>query len=74
MEATYTSLFTMPVFDPELAALMPPAPAAGNGGPQHLPTIAELRAQFDQYVTAPFKAYQEPLLPPGECLIRWRLY
>ncbi|EIW57091.1 uncharacterized protein TRAVEDRAFT_49901 [Trametes versicolor FP-101664 SS1] len=55
----------MPAFDPELAALMPPVPAAGIAGAPHLPTIAELRAQFDQCVTAPFKAYQEPLLPPS---------
>ncbi|OJT03100.1 hypothetical protein TRAPUB_6328 [Trametes pubescens] len=54
----------MQALDPELAALLPTAPTAASEGPQRPPTIAEARAQCEQYVIAPHKAYQEPLLPP----------
>lgn len=56
----------MQALDPELAALLPTAPSAASEGPQRPPTIAEARAQCEQYVIAPHKAYQEPLLPPSE--------
>lgn len=53
------------IFDPELAAAMG-TPLAPGEGLQQPPTMAEARAHFEQVVIAPFKAYQEPLLPAGE--------
>lgn len=66
----------MQTFDPELAALMVAPPAPSSDGPPHVPTVAEMRAFFNQHVVAPFKAYQEPLLPAGECFynIWWNIW
>lgn len=55
------------IFDPELAAAMG-TPLAPGEGLQHPPTMAEARAHFEQVAIAPFKAFQEPLLPSGECI------
>ncbi|KAI0364164.1 hypothetical protein BV20DRAFT_974744 [Pilatotrama ljubarskyi] len=47
--------------DPEFAAAVAPLVGQKQASP---PTIAEARAEFDQGVTAAFKAYLQPSLPP----------
>ncbi|EIW57077.1 uncharacterized protein TRAVEDRAFT_49887 [Trametes versicolor FP-101664 SS1] len=56
------------IFDPELAAAMG-TPLAPGEGLQHPPTMAEARAHFEQVAIAPFKAFQEPLLPSASAYI-----